>query len=223
MILESGDLLAQGMVTNVARPGGNATGISVIAAPDHEGKVLSVLHEAAPAAKVFAYTQTGSDGQFRATARNVVESVTAAASRLGLMMVPLVYSGGGGEAEFADLFRRVMAAKVDMVLWGSEVGVTASVIQTLLANLALEARLPSIASETGYVRRGGLLGYGANYPFLARLCADYVALVLGGANPGDLPVQQPTVYDLGVNLKTARAIGVSIPPPILAQATLVIE
>ncbi len=110
-----------------------------------------------------------------------------------------------------------------MVLIGNEVGVTATVIQALLAKLSLEARLPSITSETGYTKVGGLLSYSADYPYLARQCADYVALVLKGANPGDLPVLQATQFDLGVNLKTARTMGITLPPSILSQATFVID
>ncbi len=106
MIIETGDLLSTGMVSDIRRPGGNATGIAIQPSPDFGGKVVSVLAEAIPRAKRFAFTNTGDGGVFRPTAAGVVESTSQAAERLGLTMVPIVYPGGGGTRRCSGASRR---------------------------------------------------------------------------------------------------------------------
>ena len=92
-----------------------------------------------------------------------------------------------------------------------------------IATLALEHRLPTIFGERAYVEAGGLMSYGPNYADIFRRAATYVDKILKGAKPGDLPVEQPTTFELVINLKTAKALGVTIPPPLLFQATEVIR
>ena len=223
MVVWTGDLLGQGVVSNLAHPGGNVTGISTTAGPDFEGKHLALLAEAVPFAKTFAYTNLGANGQFDASKTIYLQSVSNVASKLGLSMVPIVYAAGGGEAEFTKAFATISASKAEMVVFGADTALTAAPQEAFLAKLALAARLPAIAPHTEFAELGGFLSYGANTPDLARRNADYVALILNGANPGDLPALQPTVFDLVVNLKTARAIGITIPQSLLLQATEVIQ
>jgi putative ABC transport system substrate-binding protein len=223
MVVMTGDLLAQGVVTNQSQPGGNVTGVSVTGSPETEGKMLALLSEVVPRARTFAYLNAGSGTQFTAIKQAYAASVGDAAARLGLTMVPVAYTPGGGEAVFAEAFDRMAAKRVEMVVFGTDTAVSATAQQQLVAKLALNARLPSVAPWGGFADAGGLLSYGGNLPDLARRSADYVAMILAGAKPGDLPVLAPTVFDLVVNLKTAKAIGANIPEFVILQATKVIE
>ncbi len=223
MIVESTDLFSEGVVTNVGRPGGNVSGVSVSAGPEYEGKKLALLAEAVSGARTIAYANSGANGQFRTGIEPFVKSVGDAAAKLRLTLVPIVYAPGGGEAEFKKVFAAIAASKAEMVLFGAEPSLTATSQQEIVAQLALAARVPAMFGDSGFVAAGGLMTYGANFPELARRCADYVAQVINGTKPGDLPVLQPAVFDLSINLKTARAIGVAIPQSILTQATRIIE
>jgi putative ABC transport system substrate-binding protein len=222
MVVWAGDLLGLGYVTNAARPGGNVSGVSVAASVDFEGKMLSLLAEAVPSAKIFGYAQSGLDGQFRSTAKVYVDSITQSGAKLGLSMVPIVCAPGGGEAEWQKVLATAREKNAEMIVFGTDVPLSNGVQQTILAKLALDAKMPTIVAIGSYAQAGGLLGYGANYPQMARSSVDYVALVLTGAKIGDLPVIQPTAWDFVANLKTAKAIGLTIPSSTLAQASEVI-
>jgi putative ABC transport system substrate-binding protein len=138
-------------------------------------------------------------------------------------MIPIVYASGGGEAEFAKVFDRIKTAKAEMVVFGTETSLSATAQQILVAKMAIDARVPTISQTGAFAEVGGLLGYGGNYPYMARRCADYVAMLLKGSKPSDLPVLQPTVFDFVVNLKTAMALGITIPQSVLLQATETIQ
>jgi ABC-type uncharacterized transport system substrate-binding protein len=223
MVIAAADLLALGIVTDIAHPGANVTGLSVNASPDFEGKMVSILAETVPAAKRVGYAQSGMDGQFRPEAKPYIQSATQAAARLGLTMVPIVYTPGGGEDAWKAALKTAQANSVKMIVFGTDKPLSNNVQQASLAMLAIEAKIATIAAIGSYAESGGLLGYGTNYPLNARGKADYVALILNGAKAGDLPVLQPTAYDFVVNQKTARAIGVTIPQSILLNATEVIQ
>lgn len=185
--------------------------------------MLGLIAEVVPLAKTFAYTNTGTNGQWAPVKQAEVQSVTEAAGRLGLTMIPIIYAPGGGEAEYTKAFAAITASKAEMVVIGTDTSVSATAQQQVLAKLSSNARLPAIAPYGGFAAAGGLLAYGGDLPALARQCADYVAMILKGAKPGDLPVLQPTVFDLIVNQRTAKAIGASIPESLLIQATQVIS
>lgn len=223
-VVFASDLLSQGVVTNLERPAGNLTGVDVVASADFDGKRLSLLAEAVPSAKTVAYANSGQVDQFTPTKLSFVASAAAAAAKLGLNFVPVVYGPGGGEAEWIKVLATARDTKAEMVVFGTDTSLSnGTQQQTILSKLALDARMPTIAPFGPYAQSGGLLGYGASLAQLRPQVVEYIALILTGTKPGDLPVRQPTVFDLVVNLKTAKAIGVTIPPSVLAQATQVVE
>jgi putative ABC transport system substrate-binding protein len=221
MVVQSADLFYDGIVSNVSRPGGNVTGVSGTTGPDEEARNLSALFQAVPAAKTVAYIQSGTGGKVRSPAEPLVSSITKAASELGVSVTVIVVEAAGGQAEMSRAFQEIAARKLEAVQLGRDATVMAQ--SEVLADLARAARLPAISPYDRFVQAGGLLAYGSNSPDNYRKAAGYVALLLKGSNPGELPVLQPTNFDLAINLKTARAIGVTIPPALLAQATQIIE
>jgi putative ABC transport system substrate-binding protein len=223
MVGMSNDFVVAGLISNQAHPDRNLTGISTAGSPDVEGKMLTLLAEAVPRAKTVGYLNIGTGGQFLPVKQPYAESAKAAAAKLGLLFVPVVYAAGGGEAEFKKAFATMAEKKVELAVVGSDTAVSATAQQQLVARMALEAKLPSICPWNGFAINGGLMSYGGNLPDLARKAADYVALLLNGAKVADLPVVQPTVFDFVINQKTAKAIGVTVPPSLLLQATQVIE
>jgi putative ABC transport system substrate-binding protein len=215
-----GDPVAQGIVSNLAHPGGNVTAISLYTG-DLSSKVLAILAEAVPNAKRVTYIGVGTGGQSVAIVAYAVNSAMAAASKLGLTMNTVFVPVQTTEQDFRDAVAQAAAAKADMIEFGFNAQ-NAS-FSAITARLALEARMPAISPFGAFTDAGGLLSYGANLGDYGRKVAQYAALVLGGAKPGDLSVIEPDVFDFVVNLKTANAIGVTIPASILARATQVIE
>ncbi len=223
IVAGAADLFTQGIVANLAHPEANITGWGVNASQDFEGKMLSLLADANRGATRFGYAQAGLNGQFRQEAKSNVDSITASANRLSLTMVPIVYAPGGGDEAWRSVLDAARENRVEMIVFGTDRPLANNLQQASLAQLALAAKMPTIAPIGSYAESGGLLGYGANYPQVARGRASYVAAILSGAKPRDLPVMQPTFFDLVINLKTAKSIGVAIPQSVLLQATQVIE
>jgi ABC-type uncharacterized transport system substrate-binding protein len=216
-----GDPLGLGIVTNLAHPGGNVTAIAAVASADSEGKTTSILAEAIPTARRIAYITQGSNGVPNDVLQADVRSAVDAAAKLGLSIVVVVAENPAGEPELLDAFVRAIAAKIDAVQIAR-----ATVFNDkapLLAKWALDAKMPTISPYILFTQSDGLLSYGSNLIDVYRQSAGYVAMILNGAKPGDLPVLQPTLFDLIVNLTTAKALGLIIPASILAQATQVIQ
>jgi putative tryptophan/tyrosine transport system substrate-binding protein len=206
------DPLGIGLVDNLSHPGGNVTGLSV-QQNDTTGKRLEFLHDIVPGLHRLAVMF---DGGYRASiAEN--SQVQVMARTLGL------------EAATQEIRRAEDIAPVFDALKGQadalyvvENALTAS-NDTPIVTLALHAGLPTIFNSAEFVRAGGLISYGPNYPALFRRAADYVDKILRGTKPGDLPVEQPTKFDLAINLKTAKALGLTIPHTLLVLADEVIE
>jgi putative tryptophan/tyrosine transport system substrate-binding protein len=207
-----GDPVASGVVASLARPGGSVTGLSMNDG-ELEAKRLEILKEAVPGlSRVVVLIETtmkhGDD----------LPEVSSAAKALGLEpLVMEVSDPAGYEAVFADAIARGangMAVMASPFLNAN---------RAQLIEPALRHRLPSIWEAAIFVRDGGLLSYGPNFPDMYRRSAGYVARILKGANPAELPVEQPTLFELFVNLRTAKALGLTIPPSILARADDVIE
>jgi putative ABC transport system substrate-binding protein len=206
------DPLGQGLVSNLARPGGNVTGLS-IQSSDLAGKRLELLREAVHELRrvaVLAYVG------FLGTELELAE-VRAAAKKLGVEIVTLpVKTADEISPAFEGIHNRADALYVPS-------NPLANTNRVQINMLALRERLPTMHGFRIYVEAGGLMSYGPNTSDLFRRAAVYVDKILRGANPADLPVEQPTKFDLIINLKTAVALGLEISPTILARADEVIE
>jgi putative tryptophan/tyrosine transport system substrate-binding protein len=208
----AGDPVASGLVASLARPGGNATGLSSLVA-DLAGKRLELLREVAPALRRLAIM--GNVGN----PLTVLElgEVQAAAGTLGLEVHTLEIR----QAQDITPAFEALKGRADALYVCIDALVNANRIR--INTSALGARLPTMHGSRDYVEAGGLMSYGPNYPDLFRRSADYVDKILHGAKPGDIPVEQPTKFDLVVNLTTARALGLDLPPTLPARADEVIE
>lgn len=208
----AGDPVANGLVASLARPGGNVTGLSNQSA-DIAGKRIDLLREVVPGLRRLAIMANV------ASSIGVLEmrDVQAAAHTLGLDVTTLEIR----RAE--DIAPAIEALKggADALYVVTEPLVNTNRIQ--INTLALGARLPTLHGQKPYVEAGGLMSYGANIPDLFRRAADIVDKILRGTNPSDIPVEQPTKFDLAINLRTTRALGLQIPDKLLAIANEVIE
>jgi len=206
------DPTGSGLVASLARPGGNLTGLSSQNV-DLTGKRVELLREVAPGLRRLA---TLSDSN-NLTSAMEIDIVRTAAGSLGLEVVPLEIRRA---EDIAPAFA-TLATRADALFVVGE-PLTFS-HRTQINTLALAARLPTTYSTREYVEAGGLMSYGPSFPSLFQRAADYVHKILRGAKPADLPVEQPTRYDLVVNLTTAKALGLSVPEAFLLRADEVIE
>jgi putative ABC transport system substrate-binding protein len=208
----SGDPVATGLVTSLARPGGNVTGLSA-QATDSAAKRLELLREVVPDLRRLAILGDAGNPQ------GVLEmgEVQAAARGLGIEVAPLEIR----RAEDITPAFDALKGRADALYVVTGPLVTTNRIHINI--LALGARLPTMHGIRGNVEAGGLMSYGANFLNLYRRAADYVDKILRGTKPGDLPVEQPTKFDLIINVTTAKALGLTIPPKLLVRADEVIE
>jgi putative tryptophan/tyrosine transport system substrate-binding protein len=206
------DPVGTGLVASLARPGGNATGLSLQFA-DLGGKRIELLHDVLPGLRRLAvFANAGNPGVVAE-----MRVVQASARALGLEVVtPTVRTPEDIAPAFEALKDQADAIYVidDPLVNTNRVRINA---------LALAARVATIHGDRQLVEAGGLISYGANFSDLFRRAADYVDKILRGAKPGDIPVEQPTKFDLVINLKTAKALEIVIPPTLLARADEVIE
>ena len=210
----SRDPVGSGFVATLARPGGNITGMANEPAPEIVGKNLELLKEAVPkAARVALLWNPGERGA--ATYRAAVEQ---AAAKLGMTLVPVeARRREDVEGAFATIAReRAKAAVVlpDAVLFSA---------RSQIAALATRHRVPAMYGQRDYPDAGGLMSYGPNIAGQFRRAAVYVDKIFKGARPGDLAVEQPSTFELVINLKAARAIGLAIPHPLRVRADRLIE
>jgi putative tryptophan/tyrosine transport system substrate-binding protein len=210
----SGDPVAQGFATSLARPGGNITGLTTLSSTEIAGKRLELLKEIAPeASRVAVLWNPGNTAKVLE-----FQQAQTAATALGLTLHSLEVRGPD---DFDRAFNAAAAGHVDAVDVLSEGLVNAQA--TRIAAFALKNRLPSVFEQRELVQAGGLISYGPAIHDLYRRAATYVDKILNGANPADLPIEQPTTFDFVVNLKTAQALGLVIPPSVLQQATELIQ
>ena len=208
----SGDAVATGLVSNLARPEANVTG-STFFLPELNAKRLEVLKEACPVIS----RPTALSNPENPVSRPIIPAMQSAATSLNLTLGVARLQGPG---EFNRAFEDMARSHVDSVVV-TEDGEFAPNFRTIAA-LALQNRLPSIGAKE-YGEAGGLIGYGANILALYRRAAYFVDRLLKGAKPADLPVEQPTRFDLVVNLRTAKTLGLEFPPTLLARTDEVIE
>jgi putative tryptophan/tyrosine transport system substrate-binding protein len=207
------DPVAAGLVTNLARPGGNITGRTSFG-PEIRRKRLELLKIAVPQLTRVGIVWNTQDLQNQ-TDFSLIE---AAAGVLGLKVESF---GGRFPDELESSFARATAAGVGAAVILSD-SVTISYRQEIGA-LASKYQLPTMFSNKAFLKSGGLMSYGVNAAEMSRQTATFVDRVLKGTNPGDLPIEQPTMFELVINLKAARALGVDIPPSLLAHADELIE
>jgi putative ABC transport system substrate-binding protein len=208
-----GDPVATGIVESLARPGGNVTGLANLS-PELSGKRLELLKESAPKIVSVAVVWNGaSQGHPK-----VLKDSEAAARSLGISLQPVEVRTAG---DIAGALQRSLKSGADALitlpdpLLGSE--------RTQIVEFANNHRLPAIYPNSEFVDGGGLISYAPNYTDQFRRAAVFVDKILKGAKPADLPVEQPTKFELVINLKTAKQIGLLIPPNVLARADRVIR
>ena len=211
------DPVTDGLVTSLARPGGNATGLSTISTPEIVGKRLELLKQVIPGiTRVAVLWQPG--GQGERTNKDMLKGAELAARALGVRLQAVETRGPEDfDRAFSDMTRARAGALT------SAGGTMFFNERRRLVDLAAKNRLPAAYTQREFVDAGGLMAYGANIADLWRRAATYVDKILKGAKPGDLPVEQPTTFELVINLKTAKALGLTIPPSLLVRADQVIE
>ena len=200
------DPVASGLVTNIARPGGNITGVS-LNLPGVASKRVELLHDAFPSFKRIAFLGSSTD----AATPTFIANTEQAAKRFGMTVyVEQIASS----TEFDAALARIAGA-------GSQAIIVQPIFWThskRLGELALKYRLPSVSDFDSFARAGGLFSYGPDRSASLQIVSDYVDKILRGTKPGDLPIQEPTRFALIVNLRTAKALAVTIPPFVLDRA-----
>jgi putative ABC transport system substrate-binding protein len=207
-----GDAVAFGLVTNVARPGGNLTG-STFFGPEVIAKRLEILREATPTASRVIVLLNPNNRAMRA----VLDEMAVRARALGMK---LLHEEVRGPSEFDRAFSAIARAQADALVIVDDPVLISNARQ--IADLAAKHRLPAIGFKE-YVQAGGLMAYAVDHLRIWRQAAVFVDKILKGANPGDLPINQATHFELVINLKAAKALGLVIPPSLMLRADQVIE
>jgi putative ABC transport system substrate-binding protein len=208
------DLVRQGSVSSLARPGGNVTGFTISTGSELYGKRLELLREALPRLmRVGVVWNTRNR-----VSREALASVRSVAEAMRLTVVPLEI---GETRDIEAVIAGATARRVDAVLTIADAFFWSE--RARIVGVVNRQRLPAIYPEPDYIQVGGLMAYGPNVPDNFRRAAGYVDRILKGASPGDLPVELPATFEFGINLKTARALGLTISPSLLLQANQVIE
>jgi putative ABC transport system substrate-binding protein len=213
VIGNAGDPMGIGLVASLARPGGNITGLSQMS-PELMGKRLELLKEMVPSASRVAVLFNPANP----TSPPQWKDLQAAAAALGVTLLPWEVK----EADDIDrAFTAMSKEHVEALLVVGDPMFGTHVRRII--EPAAQSPLPAIYSNRGFVDAGGLMSYGTNFDDLYRRAATYVDKILKGASPADLPIEQPTKFDFVINLKTAQALGLTIPPTLLFQADAVIR
>jgi putative ABC transport system substrate-binding protein len=214
VMVQGGDAVGSGFVVSLARPGGNITGLSTLR-PELSGKRLELLKEIVPGLARVAVLASPTEQDY-VEIRKEVERV-AGASGVTLQFLQVRHSRDLGTA-----FREASKSRADAVLF-RVAGPLVSPQRPQIARLAVKSRLPVIYERAAEVEAGGLMSYGVVNSDMYRRAAGYVAKILKGAKPAELPVEQPAKFEFVINLKAAKQIGLTIPPNVLARADKVIK
>jgi putative tryptophan/tyrosine transport system substrate-binding protein len=212
VIAAGADPVIMGFAQSLARPGGNITGISI-----HAGELLQkrleLLHQAVPRAKVVAFLLQGANPGNAV----FVSAMTTAASSFGLSIHPIEVRG----IDFKDAFAMMMKVKADALVVIEDPTFVAEAKR--IADLALTHRLPTMLGNRLYVHAGGFMAYGFVFEDLWRRSASYVDRILKGGNPAEMPIERADKFALIINSRTAKALGITIPPSLLVRADEVID
>ena len=210
VMADAGDPVGRGLVASLARPGGNVTGIAGMTA-ELSGKCIGLIREMLPAARRVTALANATDP----FSKPFLEQVQLGGEATGTTINPIKISS---REEFDAAFAAMEKERPDAVI------VQPSLPSKRAAELALKHRVPAVSVPRWFAEeQGGLMSYSARYVDLFRKAAVYVDKILKGAQPADLPVEQPTHFELIINMKTAKALGIDVPPTLLARADVVIE
>ena len=210
------DPVALGLATSLPRPGGNITGFTMDAGNEVLGKRLEFLKEAVPGAARVAFLapKQAWDGVWGRVMRE-------AAGQMGATSIAATLGDPIGESEYRRAFGEIAKERAQALVVTDHAEGIAN--RQLIVELAAQARLPAIYAYRAFVEAGGLMVYGIELTDVRRRVAGYIDRILKGARPDELPFQQPTKFELLINLKTAKALGLTIPPSLLLRADQVIE
>jgi putative tryptophan/tyrosine transport system substrate-binding protein len=214
IMVYSGDPVRDGFVANLARPGGNITGLTTLPGPEIGGKLLQLLRELVPGgSRVSALVNPTNTAHAL-----LIRDLRGAAGSLGAQLQVLdVRSANELDSAFEAMTRERTRALL-VLHDGAFLALRGQIV-----SLAAKRRIPAVYSYREFVDAGGLMSYGPNIADIFRRVAPYVDKILKGTKPGDLPIEQPTQFEFVINLKTAKALGLTIPPSLLARADQVIE
>ena len=209
IVMMAGDPIATGLISNLARPEGNLTGLSGAAA-ELAAKSLELIPEMVPGARRVGVLGNANDPFMKP----FLDDIERAAPKVRLEVYQIIVRGSG---ELDGAFAAIARSRADAVM------IQGSLSDKLAVGLALKYWLPSLSTQKSAVEAGILMSYSADLTERGHEIARYVDKILKGTMPADLPVQQPTRYELAINLKTAKALGLTVPPALLARADKVIE
>jgi putative tryptophan/tyrosine transport system substrate-binding protein len=205
-----------GLTTSLARPGGNLTGFTDDAGPELFAKSLELLTEAVPGIGRVAYTST--TPTWNGTMGRLLRE---AAQGRGITILAALMDGPFLEAQYVETFRTITRTGAQALLVGPTGEHRAN--RRLIAELAVRNQIPTMTPQREFVEAGALMSYGVNLSDIWRRAAHYVERILRGTRPGDLPIQQPTMFELVISLRTPKALGLTIPPAVLVRADEIIQ
>src|SRR4051812_48817525 len=210
------DPVALGLVASIARPGGNITGVTIATELELIGKRIELLVEAMPGLSIVGYLVSRSywEDPRGAAARE-------AAKRAGISLRAALLGNGFNEAEYQRVFRSMEQDPLDARMVSDEAEHFTN--RAMIVELAAKRRIPAIYAYGDFVQVGGLMAYSIDVPDTFRRLANIIDKVLKGANPGDIPFYRPTKFELSINLKTAKALGLALPTILLVRANQVVE
>ncbi len=209
IVMAAADPVGSGLVSSLARPGGNITGVS-LAVPQVAGAILGLLREALPGARRIGALVNVSDPFHR----QLLDGIETANRNVRM---DVRVHGVAGQEEMETAFARMAADRIDAAI------IQPTLPRAAAIDLGLRHRIPTASPTNGYAASGGFLSYAGKLTEIFAVTAAQVDQVLKGARPADIPVRQPTKFELELNLKTAQAMGLTLPPLILAQADVLIE
>jgi putative ABC transport system substrate-binding protein len=210
----SADPVGRGIVQSLARPGGNVTGFTILVGPEIEAKRLGLLREMLPRVSRVAYLASK---EFKEWENPYAKSVRAAAQALGVNLVKAEFS----PRQYGDAFAAISRARAEALFVGP--GAQAYADRDLIVGLATRAQLPSSFGFREPVENGGLMSYGVSVADTSRRAAIYVDKIFKGDKPADLPIEQPATFELVINLKTAKALGLTVSQSLLVRADQILE
>jgi len=210
----SANALGEGLVTSLAHPGENITGMTFLAGPEIAGKQLQLLKEVAPAASSVAVLTNPTNRSHAAFAKEVKVAARSLGAQVQVLEAPSPDQLDNAFAAMTKEHAAALLVLTDSMFVGQ---------QQRVANLAARSRVPALYSQREFVDAGGLVSYGPSLVDMFRRAATHVDKILKGAKPGDIPVEQPTKFELVINIKAAKALGITIPKDMLLRADEVIK